>query len=217
MGNILLRKVTDNFLDDLAQRIDAVTLLSLNIPEEKNGYMQITKQRLQHMRGYVCAEFSAVAEAQRAVERAEEEVRVVLNLLRYGPAVLYSKGLRVAVGLQGEVQPIIRTTAVLSKDGQNAELLMSHKGPLCPFDLCENTIASMERIGILTMAKLLEEPVKQTDFEQTVLRSIHWFATAQTQVEGESELLNLIIGRLLPLSLKEPHAYSRRNWSGEKL
>ncbi|MGB8346711.1 MAG: hypothetical protein WCD86_17620, partial [Ktedonobacteraceae bacterium] len=178
MGNVVFRKMTDDYVDGLCESFNAVTMLTLSSPEVKESHNSWTKQHLNNLRGTVCAEFNVNAESQRARERAEWEARQVLDLLRYSASVLYSKGLNVAVGLQGEVISVIRIIPVLSLDGQSTELITSREGFLSPFELSPENIQKMEQIGILKVAKLLENPKKQTSFEKTLLHGIHWFATS---------------------------------------
>lgn len=192
MGNIVFRYMTDAFVAELTEKMRTIFILTLNSPEAKEANHVWAAQRLETLRGTVCAEYTVVAEPQRAQERAEEEVRCVLDLLRYAISVLYSRGLHVAVGLQGEVMSVIRTTPILALDGQSIEIHTNRDGALCDFEFSTQNIEKMEQIGLLKVAALLACPEKQTDFERHLLRGIHWFAASQTQVERENELLNLM-------------------------
>jgi hypothetical protein len=192
IGNIIFRKMTDAYVDELFEKFKNITLFTLSPQQVKETHNEWTKQMLESLKGTVCAEFYIVAEPDRARERAEEEVRRVLDLLRYASSVIYRRELNVAVGLQGEVISAIRTIPILSLDEQVATLHSSRQGLLCPFELTFENVEKMKQIGIFKVAKILEKPHKQTDYERTLLRGIHWFATSQMQVEGENELLNLI-------------------------
>ena len=192
MGNIVFRKMTNAYVDELFEKMKSITMLTLSPLEVKEAHNAWTKQRFEDLRGTVCAEFYTVAEPQRARERAEEEVRHVLDLLRYAISVLTLRGLNIAVGLQGEVVNVIRTTPTLSLDELSYELPSSYKGPLQPFELSPENIQKMVQIGIFKVAEILKLPDKITDFEKALLRGIHWFATSQTQFEKENEFLNLM-------------------------
>ncbi len=192
MGNIVFRKMTNAYVDDLFEKMKSITMLTLSPLEVKEAHNAWTKQRLEGLKGTICAEFYAVAEPQRARERAEEEVRHVLDLLRYAISVLTLRGLNIAVGLQGEVVNVIRTTPTLSLDEQSYELPSSYKGPLQPFELSPENIQKMVQIGIFKVANVLKLPGKMTDFEKTLLRGIHWFAISQAQFDKENEFLNLM-------------------------
>jgi len=51
----------------------------------------------------------------------------------------------------------------------------------------------MERIGAFKLSDILAKPEKQlTDFEKTLLRTLHWFSSSLTQPEIENQLLNMI-------------------------
>src|SRR5579875_600131 len=192
MGNIVFRKMTEAHITGLLDQMKSITLLTLSEPEVKDEHILWTGKQLEVFKGAICAEYHAVAEPQRARERAEEEVRAVLDLLRYSISLLYFQELNVAVGLQGEVVSIIRTEPVLALDGQSFELYSSRKGPLCPFELSTNNIQKMEQVGIFKVAEVLKHPEKATDFDKTLLRGIHWFATSRSQFERENEFLNLM-------------------------
>ncbi len=167
-----------------------ISLYTDSFPMGKITFRKMTDAYITE--GIVCAEFYVSAEPQRARERAEEEVRHVLDLLRYAISVLSSRNLNIAVGLQGEVVNVIRTTPTLALDGQSYELPSSYKGPLQPFELSPENIQKMEQIGVFKVADVLKIPGKMTDFEKTLLHGIHWFATSQTQFEKENEFLNLM-------------------------
>ena len=66
-------------------------------------------------------------------------------------------------------------------------------GPLVPFELGDSDIKQMEEIGAFKLSDILAKPEKQlTDFEKTLLRTLHWFSSSLTQHEIENQLLNMI-------------------------
>jgi hypothetical protein len=192
IGNIQLRKMADAFIDELFDKAKTVTVLTLNSPEEKDANNAWTRRRLESLKGGVCAEFYAIAEPQRVRERAEKEIREVLDLLRYAISVLSERGLKIAVGLHGEVTSAVQTTFIFALDGQSFQEHSTRVGSLSGFELTPENIGKMEQIGIFKVAEILKQPRKVTDFERMLLRGIHWFATSQTQFERENELLNLM-------------------------
>jgi hypothetical protein len=192
IANIQLRKITDAFIGELFDKAKTVTMLTLSPPEVKDAKNGWTRQRLESLKGGVCAEFYAIAEPQRVKERAVKEIREVLDLLRYVIYVLTEKGLEIAVGLHGEVISTVRTSFIFALDGQSFQEHSTRVGSLSSFELTSENIGKMEQIGIFKVAEILKQPHKVTDFEQMLLRGIHWFATSQTQFERENELLNLM-------------------------
>lgn len=192
MGNIVFRKMTEIYLNDLFDRIKSIVLFTPSEPEVKEKYILRVKQGLETLRDAICAEYHIVAEPQRARERAEEETRDVLDLLRYSISLLYPEKLNVGVGFQGEIISFIRIEPILSSDEQSFELHHSHKGPLCPFELSTDNLQKLEQVGIFKVADMLKYPEKATDFDKTLLRGIHWFANSRIQFERENEFLNLM-------------------------
>src|SRR6266567_4593363 len=218
MGKITFRKMTDAYITDLFDRMKAITMLTLNPAEEKEANVSRTKQRLDSLKGTVCAEFYVSAEPQRARERAEEEVRHVLDLLRYAISVLSSRNLNIAVGLQGEVVNVIRTTPTLALDGQSYELPSSYKGPLQPFELSPENIQKMEQIGIFKVADVLKIPGKMTEFEKeneflNLMTCLETFLTPSGTTLISPSLANQVAegtARLLTAELKNRVALKER-------
>ena len=83
MGKITFRKMTDAFISDLFDQMKAIALRTTSAAEIKEANIAGTKQRIDSLRGAICAECCVIAESQRAREKAEEETRRVLDILRY--------------------------------------------------------------------------------------------------------------------------------------
>jgi hypothetical protein len=72
---------------------------------------------------HACAEFCIIAEPDRALERAEEETRRVIDLIRFSVPVIYPDESRVVIGLQamcvdrGDMFPLIQETQRLFPAG----------------------------------------------------------------------------------------------------
>lgn len=140
-----------------------------------------------------CGEYRVVAEPERARERAEEEARRVLDVLRYSLPALYSDRLRVAVGLVGDIGRTVRLTPIFSADNTFFRLATQRIGSLSEFELSAENVQTMTEIGAFEIANLLSLRSKQlSSFEDVLLRAVHWFANAQTQTDQENELLSLV-------------------------
>ncbi len=144
-----------------------------------------------HIKEHVCAEFHCVAEPFRALERAEEETRRAVDLIRYAILALYSRGARVAVGLHGEFCYSYRYVPIdpIGKKSFASEGKIT--GPLYDFEFSAENIEKMNRIGINKLSDMLRKD-ELSDFEDKLLSSIHWFANSQVRTENEDRLLNLI-------------------------
>lgn len=194
LGNITLGQVTAADSDKLVRMVEAATAATKNSSEEREAFIDSERHSIdRHLRGKVCAVYKVVAEPQRAQERAETETRRVLDLLQYGVAALYPKSLRVVVGLQGEVASGIRYAGIFSGNPGGYFGPHSRVGALARLELTPENVEHLAKIGVFAMANVLKKPDNRlTDFERTLLRGLHWFANAQTQVEPENELLNLM-------------------------
>ena len=117
----------------------------------------------------------------------------ILDLFRFCIPALIPEGYVVQVGLQDDVRQSMRIVPIFSTDGTSYTWIKRRTGPTAPFVVSQASIAEMSRLGIFEMAKVLEKPEdSRTDFEETIIRGIHWFANAQTQVERENQLLSLV-------------------------
>lgn len=193
IGNVELLEVTDAVCDDLLAAVDGVIATLKNTDEEKAQLREMYRARvLGHLYGKVVAKYRVVAEPDRALERAEDEARRAMDVLRYATPALYPPAHHVAVGLEGDVSRELSWAVIRSSAGVTASYRV--KGPLQPFALSEENIERMRQMGALTISAMLAKPDSAvSDFERTILRGVHWFASAQTQPGLENKFLNLII------------------------
>jgi hypothetical protein len=194
IGNINLKLIGNIEFTQLLERIENIVHSLKATQEEREAFLNMERLMLEkNIRGHVCAEFTVIAEPTRAQERAEEEARRVLDLLRYSIHFLYSDSFQVYVGLQGEVIYTPRVVPVISADGRSFSIQQSISGSLHPFEINQPNIDRMDKIGVFKLSKLLTKKDRAlTDFERTILRSVHWFASAQVQQEPENKFVNLI-------------------------
>ncbi len=192
-GKIILKKMTDALTEEVAQKIESIIMLGTNTEEQKIKAVKSLREKIETLHGTICAEFKIVAEQRRARERAEEETRRVIDLILYSIPALYQRELRVTAGLFGEVSSENRITPIIASDERRFTVDISAVGPLTNFDLTPGHIKHMERIGVFKVADILKKSDKiLTNFESTILRGIHWFASSQSQYEQENEFLNLV-------------------------
>lgn len=194
IGNVVLTKMTEDRLSQLTQDLESAVHSTTSPADVKERVIEVQRTEvLDPLQGTVSAEARFLAEPARAMERAKEETRRAMDLLWYAVPALYTQPLRVAVGLQGEVLGSRRWIPVQSQAPPSFNLHLETVGALAPFQLSQENLEHMDRIGVFTVSKVLQKRASQlTEFERTVLRGIHWFANSQIQVEKENELLSLI-------------------------
>jgi hypothetical protein len=145
--------------------------------------------------GCVCARVEVIAENGRAFELAVQRVRRVLDLFRY-TLIFASKNpadeRRICVGL-GEVHHSARVSVAFCECTGQTVVNHSRVGAMQDFAIGDEVIRLMSSIHVFELATLLDtEADVVTDFENSLIRALHWVANAQTQDESENGLLSLV-------------------------
>lgn len=194
LGKVTLFTITREKIKNLFEKIEPIITSTRNTAEEKKQLIQFSTECLSSIQNSICAEFRVIAEPDRALERAEEEARRVLDIIRYSIPALYSNDQRVKVSLMGEITTLVKCSPMISSDSKSFTLNNQMIGPLIPFELNDENIKQMERIGAIKLSDILTKSEKQlSEFERTLLHSVHWYSSSLTQYEIENQLLNLII------------------------
>jgi hypothetical protein len=158
--------------------------------EQKHAYFKhFDEHILTKVRGRVCAEVKVVAEPHRAEEIALEDTRRVIDLLRFSILLLDRDKNKKVIGLQGEACEDTRATVSIKVDDTSVNSIgavVFH-----PFMLTAKVANAMRGIGVFVLSDLLQKK-KLTEFEEVILRAVHWLASAQAQYENENALLNLV-------------------------
>jgi hypothetical protein len=174
VGSIVLRSVTAEFhsrLDQLCSKL--------------KGF---SAERLAGIK--VIAEFHAVAEPIRAEERAEDEARRVVDVLRYWLSwCTYPDG-RFSVGLQAELRNGTRSTFTVDRVG-HVRYGGKGVGILADFNLAQETIDHIKKNRVFTLIDLLKRP-SLTQFEQLLFVALRWFGYSQILPDMENRFLSLI-------------------------
>ena len=142
------------------------------------------------LKGRCVARVEMIAETQRAYERAKEEVRRVIDILRFASKAIYPLSEDIRIGLVGDHPYSKRKGFVFSE----TQLSMKNDsiGSVCPFEITDASIKKMEKVGVFKLSEILRKK-QPSQFEETLLRSVHWFSVALTQNEIENAFLCLII------------------------
>lgn len=177
---------------DVYELKKAILKISPNPPESRQWMRDSFEKRVrEHLLGRVCTEYKVVAEPQRAKERAEEESRRAIDLLRFSIPNLFSDDQRVRVGLFGEIIRSVRLSVSIAPErhfGTSINLV----GSVVPFEITPDRLRQMEILGVFKLSKILQKPEPAlSDLERVLLRSVHWFSSAQTQPEVENQFLSL--------------------------
>jgi hypothetical protein len=143
----------------------------------------------EEMKGRVFAKVAVVAEPKKAEEYAFEETRRTLDLIRYAMLTYHARWRRYVVGLLGEAT--CETREGILTLGSNGGIGTASSVVKEPCVLSSKRLKHLEEVGFIKMSGWMEADTR-TQFQETVLRGVHWLATAQSQPDNQNVLLNLV-------------------------
>ena len=119
-----------------------------------------------------------------------QETEQAINLLHYAALALHDFTVNIQTRLaQQKTDPRIWRLALSETTFNPQRTLTDHAVPL---EVSKETLASMNQLGLDHLSQILanESP---TDFEETLLRSVSWFAKSRSAPAIEDKFLSLII------------------------
>ncbi len=156
------------------------------------GLAEEIRQHAASMTGKTWSRFRVVAEPTRAAEKALEETRTAVDLLRYTALALFGTKEPPMISIEGEV-PACTVSSYIShsSDWLHAVLSSQLRGPISTISLTPDTLARMRQIRAFAISDMLREGRALTDFETAIVRGVHWLGNASVQLERSNVLLNL--------------------------
>jgi hypothetical protein len=187
IGNITLLKATEeNLKNKLVGK-----LLKQKKGKKKDTFFEMFKKTMEKdFLGKPLSEFKVIAEPERAFERAKEETRRALEILRFASKSIYPMSEDIRIGLEDERRYSSRPAFILS-DKQTTFKRDSEGSPKS-FEINSEARRAMEKIGVFTLSDILQKR-RATNFEEALLRAVHWFSSALLQSELENAFLCMII------------------------
>ena len=188
VGNItLLNASAENLKDKLVGKL----LEQEKSHGEKGPFSDMFEKTMkENFLGQTLSEFKVVAEPERAFERAKEETRRALEILRFASKSIYPMSEDIRIGLEDERRYSSRPAFILS-DHQTTFKRDSEGSPNL-FEINSEARETMEKIGVLTLSDILQKS-SATTFEEALLRAVHWFSSALLQPEFENAFLYMIV------------------------
>jgi hypothetical protein len=150
---------------------------------------------------WVIAQCRVIAEPQRARERAEEEVRAAIDILSYALGFAVKPGRLLTVGIQNDAVFGVRRTLV--RNSQSDAYVMHGSGVGDSVVLSSEIIGRLHRAGLSELSQVLKSD-KRSEFENTLLMAIHWYADAHNQRQVPNRVLSLITA--LETTFSKPEA-----------
>lgn len=193
IGNVVLRNLKGEKAEAVRERCRENMMRNEYYTDaQRQAWFKVfDEQYVSRVTDRVSAEYRVVAEEERARELAVEEIRKALDLLRYAALRVDKDDEKYVtrLGIQGEVSEDTRATVGFLGDGSK----IHYTGEMVfrPFELDEWTLPLLEDLRIPALSDTLRQE-KPTDFEETILNSVHWIASAQNQFEATNKILNLV-------------------------
>ena len=186
LGMIKFKRITRKALEEILEAIQAVLKENKTLSEEQKFFIQAIDESLSsELSEKICAVYQIIAEPTRARELAEQEIQLALDLLRYSIPILHRDEEFVRIDLSS--QPSFLLALILSSGSFQENWRSSNHN----YEISPSNLRILEEIGVFKVSDLLKQP-KLNDFENMLLRGIHWFASSQIQAKKENEFLNLV-------------------------
>lgn len=195
IGNVEIILMTKELKKGILNRIISIVMASISSEDDKkftNNYLEENFSMLQDKSFSV---YEVIAEPIRARERAEDETRRAIDLLRFAVPALYSNDHEVKIGMLGDVpQKSIKLEPTIATDNSKFSLNKEVAGPKVPFHINQKNIDKMKNIGVFKLSEILQKPLSETSkMESALLRGVHWLANSTIDNERENSFLNLIV------------------------
>jgi hypothetical protein len=139
--------------------------------------------------GSCVAKVTLVAEPTRAYERAKDEIRRVIDILRYACTNSnFSEDIR--IGIVGDYPRSDRFGYIL----QDKRFVSKPEAVGSPrsYTINEESLKTMDELGALKLFSFLEND-SLSSFQECLIRAVHWFSSGVTQPERETGYLHLMI------------------------
>src|SRR5680860_161643 len=185
LGAIIIKQVDQEDLERIRSGADAL------FDRHGFGSEHPAIQPISFLESQVAAVHTSVAEPHRARQRALDETRIVLDVIRYAIPWMYPRG--TCVGLLHEVSSGVRVVPVLEEDGPLAILEVETVGPLENIDLSASSLNEMQELGVFKILDVLARAPKISAFEEAIARSVRWFGRMVESEREEERLLSGII------------------------
>lgn len=184
VGNVDFSMCTSGILEQTITQIYD----KIDLPHDKRK-SHFDESFAKLFRSRCIAVYKVVAEPMKAYERALDETRRALEILRYASTNM-NFGKNVRFGLDGD-QSFEDTLAFVS----STEAAKSHVNtatPVQPFRLDSAGVQELHDLGAFKLGDFLTDP-NISEFKGLLLRAIHWHSSALLQTEKEKKYLHLVI------------------------
>ncbi len=191
VGNVTFLGCDKNLIDNLKLKSKTVIDTLKNDEQSKVFFYEHLSSELEdELMGKTISEYTVNAEPARAYERAIEETRKAIDLFHFASKAIYRISENIKLGLKGEFSASRRRGFLFSEKRINTR--GDFVGPVESLSVNESTLKRLDEIGFFKLSVFLSKKYP-SQFEATLLRSVHWFSSAVKQEEVENAFLLMII------------------------
>lgn len=191
VGKVTFLECDKNLIDNLKVDLKAIIDTLKNDEQSKIFFnKQVCSDLDDELMGKTISMCSFNAEPDRAYERAKEETRKSIDLFHFASKAIYGSSGDIKIGLKGDFSKTLRKGFLFSEDHINTT--NDSVGPAESFEVNETNLKRLEEIGFLKLSEFLVKK-QPSQFEETLLRSVHWFSSATRQEDVENSFLFMII------------------------
>jgi hypothetical protein len=176
------------FLEFTSHRLDA----------HLNGYSAKRQKELrgsgitENLVGKICASYLHIGDSHKARESAIFYTTAVLSYLQLCAAFLYGRRTRLALEISSRNSaPYFQEIHVFTSKKAEYSFSAVRVGPEVEFDLSPKVIERLKKHFFLgKMRKILSKTESErTEFEETILRSLSWYADGEREALSEKKVL----------------------------
>lgn len=209
------REVIDYTRDEFHKRIDA----NVSSEEAKAGQKALIDEHVPTLfnPNSVAAIVSVEGESSKVKDLAEEEIETSLNLLRCYTHILFSRGLRVKMGLRFTTGYYPRPSIGFSATDESWTLDFNNIGVNHNFELSKAKIAFLkERYAFDELSHIIAKATSQrTKLEKLIVTTVRWLGRGVSENDKANKVLHyaaasetLIMGQISEAEITEK--FSRR-------
>lgn len=191
LGRVRFVPGDKNLITGMKNKVSLIIDVLKNTDTEKENYKQSIGQDIELEFSDGCVGIVEVnAEPVRAYEVGKEEVRRAIDLLRFSSKAIYPLKEDIRIGLKGDHPKTNRLSLVTSKTCFKIE--DDSEGSVFQFEINQESLKRMNDLGVFKVSDALIKK-QASNFEKSLIRSIHWFSVALTQDENSNAFLFLIV------------------------
>jgi hypothetical protein len=191
LGRVRFVPGNKNLIADMKNKVSVIINELKNPDSEKEIYKQSIGKDIELEFSDGCVGIVEVnAEPIRAYEVGKEEVRRAIDLLRFSSKAIYPLKEDIRIGLKGDYPKTNRLGLITSENC--FKIQDDSEGSVFQFEINHESLERMNDLGVFKVSEALVKK-QASNFEESLIRSIHWFSVALTQNENSNAFLFLIV------------------------